>query len=215
MATLTKEQSKTQAGEQRQTKDVYARVTDRIIADLEKGIRPWMKPWQAEHAAGKITRPLRHNGTPYRGMNILLLWGDAMEKGYTAPIWMTFKQALELKACIRKGEHGSLVVFANTVTKSEKNDAGEDVEFDIPFMKGYTVFNCEQIEGLPQHYYAQPENPLPTSERIDAADRFLAATGCDPARREHGFLRAGERRNPDAALRGVQGQGKLLRDGAA
>jgi len=176
MATLTKEQSKTQDGEQRLTKDVYARVTDRIIADLEKGIRPWMKPWRAEHAAGKITRPLRHNGTPYRGINILLLWGEAMAKGYTTPIWMTFKQALELDAHVRKGEHGSLVVFANTVTRTERDENGDDVERDIPFMKGYTVFNCEQIEGLPQHYYARPENPLPVSERIDDADRFVAGT---------------------------------------
>jgi antirestriction protein ArdC len=155
--------SKTRDGEQRLTKDVYARVTDRIIADLEKGIRPWLKPWHAEHAAGKITRPLRHNGTPYRGIKILLLWGEAMAKGYTTPIWMTFKQALEVDAHVRKGEHGSLFVFANTVTRTERDENGDDV----PFMKGYTVFNCEQIEGLPQHYYARPENPLPASERIE------------------------------------------------
>ncbi len=177
MATLTKERSKTQDGEARLTKDVYARVTDRIIADIEKGIRPWMKPWHAEHAAGKINRPLRHNGTPYRGVNILLLWTEATAKGYVSPIWMTFRQALELDAHVRKGEHGSLVVFANTVTRTEQNDAGEDVERDIPFMKGYTVFNVEQIEGLPEIYYAKPTNPLPAAERIDAADRFLTATG--------------------------------------
>jgi len=54
-------------------KDVYSRVTNRIIADLEKGVRPWMKPWSAENAAGKITRPLRHNGQAYSGINILML----------------------------------------------------------------------------------------------------------------------------------------------
>ena len=132
-------------------KDVYTRVTERIISDLEQGIRTWMKPWSVEHTAGRITKPLRHNGTPYRGMNILLLWGEAMAKGYTAPIWMTFKQALELDAHVRKGEHGSLVVYANSITKTETNDKGEDTEREIPFMKGYTVFNIEQIEGLPAH----------------------------------------------------------------
>ena len=176
MATLTKEQSKTQDGEQRLTRDVYARVTDRIIADLEKGTRPWMKPWHAEHTAGKINRPLRHNGTPYRGINIVLLWGEAMAKGYSAPIWMTFKQALELDAHVRKGEHGSLVVFANTLTRTERDENGEDVEREIPFMRGYTVFNVEQIENLPQHYYARPENPLPVSERVENAERFVTAT---------------------------------------
>lgn len=158
-------------------KDVYTRVTERVIADLESGIRTWMKPWSAEHTAGKISRPLRHNGTPYRGMNVLLLWGEAVAKGYAAPIWMTFKQALELDAHVRKGEHGSLVVYANSITKTEAGDNGEDVEREIPFMKGYTVFNVEQIEGLPAHYYAKHENPLPLSERIEGADRFMTATG--------------------------------------
>lgn len=178
MATLTKTRTKAAAtAEEPVRKDVYTRVTERIISDLEQGIRPWMKPWAAEHAAGRITRPLRHNGTPYRGMNILLLWGEAMAKGYISPIWMTFKQALELDACVRKGEHGSLVVYANSITKTETDDAGQDVEREIPFMKGYTVFNVEQIDGLPAHYYAKPENPLPESERITAADRFMTATG--------------------------------------
>jgi antirestriction protein ArdC len=122
-------------------KDVYTRVTERIIADLEKGVRPWMKPWQAAHPAGSITRPLRHNGIPYRGMNVLLLWSEAMEKGYAAPLWMTYKQAQELGANVRKGEKGSLVVYANSISKTETNDKGEDVEREIPFMKGYTVFN--------------------------------------------------------------------------
>lgn len=158
-------------------KDVYARVTDRIISDLEKGVRTWLKPWNAGHTAGKITRPLRHNGIPYQGMNILLLWGEALEKGYSAPIWITFKQAQELGGYVRKGEHGSLVVYANKVTRTETDDKGEEVERQIPFMKGYTVFNAEQIEGLPAHYYGKPENPLPLAERLDHAERFIANTG--------------------------------------
>ena len=48
--------------------DVYTRVTDKILADLEQGVRPWMKPWDAEHTAGRITKPLRHNGQPYNGI---------------------------------------------------------------------------------------------------------------------------------------------------
>jgi antirestriction protein ArdC len=160
-------------------KDVYTRVTERIISDLEQGVRTWLKPWSAEHAAGRISRPLRHNGTPYRGMNILLLWGEAVAKGYAAPIWMTYKQAQEIGGQVRKGEHGSLVVYANSITRTETNDKGEDVEREIPFMKGYTVFNVEQVDGLPAHYYAQPENPLPLSERIESADRFMTATGAE------------------------------------
>lgn len=129
--------------------DVYERVTNAIVAELEKGVRPWFKPWNAEHAAGRITRPLRANGLPYRGINVLMLWGAACEHGYAAPIWMTFKQAQELGGHVRKGEKGNLVVYANKITKTETDENGQESERDIPFMKGYTVFNVEQVEGLP------------------------------------------------------------------
>ncbi len=75
--------------------DVYQRITDQIVCELEKGVRPWTKPWNAEHAAGRITRPLRGNGIPYQGINVLMLLSATMDKGYAAPVWMTFKQASE------------------------------------------------------------------------------------------------------------------------
>src|SRR6202451_3037518 len=90
--------------------DVYERITNQIVAALEKGVRPWFKPWSAEHAAGRITRPLRSSGIPYRGINVLMLWSEAMTKGFAAPIWMTFKQSLEMNAHVKKREKGSLVV---------------------------------------------------------------------------------------------------------
>jgi len=70
--------------------DLYERVTAQIVASLEQGVRPWLKPWNAEHAAGRITRPLRGNGVPYQGINVLMLWGASVERGYAAHIWMTF-----------------------------------------------------------------------------------------------------------------------------
>ena len=157
--------------------DVYSRVTNRIIADLERGVRSWLRPWNASNTEGRITRPLRHNGTPYRGVNVLLLWGEAMDKGYASSIWMTYKQAVELNAQVRKGEHGALVVYADRVTRIEAGDQGEDVEREIPFMKGYTVFNVEQIEGLPDHYTVKPELKGEPLQLIEAAERFFAATG--------------------------------------
>jgi antirestriction protein ArdC len=157
--------------------DVYSRVTDRIIADLEQGVRPWLKPWNAGNAAARTTRPLRHNGTPYRGINVLLLWGEAMAMGYVSAIWMTYKQANELGAHVRKGEEGSMVVYADHFTKTDTNDQGEEIEQDIPFMKAYTVFNVEQIEALPGHYYTTPESKGEPLQLIESAERFFAATG--------------------------------------
>ncbi len=108
-------------------KDVYSRITDQIVADLEKGVRPWVKPWNAEHAAGRITRPLRHNGQPYPGSTFFRSGCRPRCKNFAAPIWMTFRQALELDAHVRKGEKGSLVVYANSITRTEHDEkSGED-----------------------------------------------------------------------------------------
>jgi hypothetical protein len=127
--------------------DLYTRITNRIIAELEAGTRPWLKPWNAEHAAGRITRPLRHNGIAYRGINVITLWMTATARGYACPIWLTYKQAQELGAQVRKGEHGELVVYANRITRTETGEKGEETEREIPFLKGYTVFNAEQIDN--------------------------------------------------------------------
>jgi antirestriction protein ArdC len=170
-----------------QRTDLYTRITSRIITDLEQGVRPWFKPWNAEHAAGRITRPLRHNGTAYRGINVLSLWGEAMERGYACPIWMTYKQAQELGAQVRKGERGTLVVYADHIRRTDTNEQGHDVEREIPFLKGYSVFNCEQIDGLPAHYTTPAAVTLDPVQRIASAESFFANTG---ASIRHGDARA-------------------------
>lgn len=158
--------------------DIYARITDRIVADLEKGVRPWMRPWHSNNAIGRVTRPLRHNGLPYSGMNVLLLWSEATARGFANPMWMTFKQALELGGGVRKGETGSMVVFASRFTKTETDADGEEFDREVPFLKAYSVFNVAQIDGLPDHYYKQKAEPaLEPIARIEHADRFFANTG--------------------------------------
>jgi len=168
--------------------DVYQKITDRIVAELERGVRPWMKPWNAGNSEGRIMRPLRANGIPYQGINVLMLWSEGVEKGFASPIWMTFKQTLDLKGNVRKGEHGSLVVYADKITRTETDrETGEDTEREIPFMKGYTVFNTEQIDRLPAHFYPQPAPRAETVTRIERAEAFFDATG---AKVVHGGSRA-------------------------
>lgn len=159
--------------------DIYTRITGQIVASLEQGVRPWMKPWSGENTAGRITRPLRHNGTPYSGINILMLWSASLEHGFSSPSWMTFKQAQDLNAHVRKGEKGSLVVYANTFTRTEADAEGQEIEREIPFLKGYTVFNVEQVEGLPEHFYVKPEPKFTAVQRVDHAESFFAATRAD------------------------------------
>ena len=79
------------------------------------------------------------------------------------------------------GEHGSLVVYADKIIRTETDTAtGEESEYAIPFLKGYTVFDVEQIDGLPEHYYAKPAPRVDTIERIDRAERFFATTSDPP-----------------------------------
>ncbi len=181
---------KTTKGAQAMTEklDVYSRVTDKIIADIERGNLTWLQPWQAGgHKAGPVTRPLRAGGIPYRGVNVLMLWAAAIEKGYSCPLWLTYKQAAELGGQVRKGEKGSLVVYANTFTKTGTDEQGAEVETEIPFMKGYTVFNAEQIDGLPAHFYATVPPLNNDIARLEVAERFFAST---KATIQHGGNRA-------------------------
>jgi len=158
--------------------DVYSRITDRIIADLEQGVRPWLKPWSIGQTA--VTRPLRHNGEPYSGINVVLLWSEAIARGFRSPTWMTFRQALVLGGHVRKGETGTTVVYASRLSKTETDDSGAEVEREIALLKAYTVFCVDQIDGLPASFYANSQ-PEPTADsragRIERADAFVTATG--------------------------------------
>jgi len=159
--------------------DIYRRVTVQIVAELETGVRPWIQPWNAAHTAGQVSRPLRFNAVPYRGINVVLLWMSALRQHFASPLWMTYRQAAELGGQVRRDETGSPVVYADTFKRCEADDDGEEQEVAVPFLKSYTVFNSEQIDGLPPRYYARATQPPNIEERIEKADRFFARTGAD------------------------------------
>lgn len=166
--------------EQNQKGDVYSRITDKIIADLERGNLTWRKPWDANHLSDRINRPLRWNNQPYSGVNIIMLWSEATDKDYSSPYWMTFQQATELGGHVRKGEKAAPVVYANKLTKEETNDQGETEQKRIPFLKQYWVFNANQIEGLPELYTRKPEPKEANPEgRKSELERFFAQTKAD------------------------------------
>jgi antirestriction protein ArdC len=130
--------------------DVYQTTTDQIIAALEAGAKPWTNSWKGSPADGL---PLRHNGEPYQGINVLVLWCAASANGYASPHWMTFKQAKDLGAAVRKGEKGTVVMYYGSASKDD-TETGEAKRFG--FAKSFRVFNAEQIEGLADHYTAPP-----------------------------------------------------------
>lgn len=159
--------------------DVYEEVTNQIVALLEAGTRPWSPRW----ASGASSLPLRHEGTAYRGINILLLWSAAMAHGYTNPHWMTYRQAHELGGQVRKGEKGNLVVHAGTFTPKD-GETGEPItnsegeETSRAYLKKYVVFNVEQIEGLDMSRFPAPQIEVKNRDQRDS--ELDAAFSCYP-----------------------------------
>ena len=139
------------------------RITQEIIARLESGTKPWIKPWRGV----PVSRPLRACGIPYRGMNVFWLWMVADMCGYASPFWMTYNQANELGAQVRKGEKSTIAIFYKSYTKEvEAPDTGEKTDESRRVLKAYPVFNADQVEGLPERFH-----PAATLEVVEPEGR--------------------------------------------
>jgi antirestriction protein ArdC len=154
-------------------RNLYSEVTSRILADLEAGAAPWVKPWRALGHAGQPRNGATNR--PYSGVNVVLIWQACQANIWTDYRFVTFKQALELGGNVKKGEKGTKIYFVSTIERTEEGEAGEDGKIRrIPFLKEYTVFNVAQCEGLRLDAIAAPATE---AERDTLADEFLAATG--------------------------------------
>lgn len=152
--------------------DPREEISNKIIAAIKAGTPPWRKPWTGSESGAAF--PLRSTGEAYRGINILMLWLAAEERGYSSAHWFTFKQAKDLGANVRKGEKSNTVVKYGTIER--ENAQGEDVK--IPYMRAYRVFNADQIDGLPEQFYIKPEPPRDLGTKADPAlDAFFASFG--------------------------------------
>ena len=156
--------------------DIYEKVTQTVVRLLERGVKPWTQPWAAGSGAAL---PLRHNGQGYRGINVLILWGQAQEGGYAAPYWMTYRQALALGGQVRKGEHSTQVVYYGKALKDAEPGEGADGKKQFRFIRSFNVFNAEQIDGLPQRFHPEHPASTPVAERIPELDAFVRKTGAD------------------------------------
>lgn len=160
--------------------DPHARITGKIVEQLEQSVRPWIKPWSADYLDGRVTRPLRATGEAYRGINTVLLWMEASASSYVCPTWLTYRQAQAMGGQVRRGEHGTQVVYYGEATgKPEGHGQGEEAA-SFRFLKTYTVFNVGQVDGLPDRMTlagALASPPLTAPERIQRAESFLEATG--------------------------------------
>lgn len=169
------------------TRDIYQEVTDRIVAALDAGRIPWVRPWDTRGGLPRNGATERH----YNGINVLLLWLTALERGYTSPEWYTFNQACaavglskdergrwiyEAGKGVRKGERGTCVTFWRVITVTDDPETaadGEPAEKEVPLLRGYTVFNREQIDGLPD--VVSPDE-RDNYERLFHVDQFIKRT---------------------------------------
>jgi antirestriction protein ArdC len=148
--------------------NIYQIVTDRIIASFEKGVIPWEKPWKSPKYVGGVFPRNFLTGKPYRGVNVMLLWGT----DYSSPFWLTFKQAQELGGSVRKGERSERIVFCKQLPRREEDATAEKngESRRPPFvLTSYSVFNVEQCDGLQIPEIDQPvRNRVETDEACEA-----------------------------------------------
>jgi len=158
------------------TAGLYESVTKRICAQLEQGVKPWERPWKVNGAQGVAMVPTNAaTGYHYSGMNILLLWDTALERGYPTHGWMTYRQATTLGANVRKGEKAATVIYTKFKPVEAEGDEAKPARM-IPLLKAYSVFNLAQLENLPVIFSCKEEG-LPDEERMDALKRLADTSG--------------------------------------
>jgi antirestriction protein ArdC len=161
---------------------LYSEITDKIIAELEAGRVPWVQPWGTAAAKASLAMP-KNAATQrrYSGVNVLILWGAVVERGFAGQSWLTFRQALSLGANVRQGEHGTTVVYADRFIPDDERKRAEldgDEPGAIPFLKRFTVFNTDQCENLPDGLITAPP-PVSEGLILPQAEALIAATGAD------------------------------------
>jgi antirestriction protein ArdC len=152
--------------------DKYATVTAKIIAQLEAGVAPWVRPWSITGASSLPCNAVTRKA--YRGSNILQLWMQQASENYPTAEWLSFKQAIDLGGSVRKGEKGTPVFFFSMLEKDD--DRTESGKVKIPLLRSFTVFNVAQCDNLSK--LTRPIVAVTThNERLADAEAFIAATG--------------------------------------
>ena len=152
--------------------DNYQLITDKIVDLFEKvDVGDWHRPWATAGGAPRNG----HTGNAYHGVNVLMLWGEALASGYSTNEWYTYRQAQEEGGQVRKGESGSKICFFKIIERDVEDDAGNDKTETYPVLRVWTVFNRDQIDGLEP--LDVPEHQLTAEQRIGQAEAFVSNTG--------------------------------------
>lgn len=125
--------------------DIQQIVTNKLIALIESGeLPPWQRPWNISQD-GMMPYNVSTSAN-YNGINILILWCEALERGFSSNGWVTYKQAQALGGQVKKGETSTRCVFFKPI--EIESDYGDDESKIIPCRRTFSVFNLEQVDGL-------------------------------------------------------------------
>jgi antirestriction protein ArdC len=174
--------STSHAGASGERTNFYDDITSKIIAELQEGRVPWVRPWGAPTTKAQLAMPNNASTSrTYSGINVLILWGAVIQHGFSGQSWLTFRQTLALGGHVRKGERGTTVVYADRFVpndaKQRAAESGGEARA-IPFLKRFTVFNTDQCDGLPEEIatVAPPPPPGTIEPRVEA---LIKATGIE------------------------------------
>ena len=172
--------------------DIYERVTEIVIKRLEEGGAPWQSSSIATVGFPRnyLTKQF------YRGVNVFLL-ASASD---TSPWFLTYKQAQQMGGQVRKGEKGHLIVKYGTFEKEDQDPQTGDTEtVKRGYLRGYTVFNSSQIDGIDFPEIKHPE--YKPSERTALAQQIIEGMPKAPKLEEG--LHANPHYRPKADLVGM------------
>lgn len=149
--------------------DLYRTVTDKIVAAIEAGAGEFVMPWHVSAATGRPINAFTGHG--YRGVNVVALWAEAVMSGYGTGWWASYRQWERLGAQVRRGEHGTVIVFYNRVDTAPTDDPGESDQYRL-VARAFRVFNLDQVNGW------QPPGAAPVSmvETLAEVEAFVSAT---------------------------------------
>ena len=150
--------------------DVHRTITEKVVEAIERGAGEFVMPW---HRSGPdIGRPINAwTGQRYRGVNVVALWAAAMFSGYRTGHWATFRQWQRLDASVRKGEHGTIIVFYKHL-EGERATEGDEGEGTRLVARASRVFSADQVTG----WRAPPPMAVAVVERLPEVEAVVAGT---------------------------------------
>lgn len=156
---------------------VREQLVQEFLSALKEDTIPWEQGW-----ASTGTPQNAVSAAPYHGLNAVILSVEAHKRGYEDARWCTYKQAKNQGWQVLRGEKGCQIEFWSMYdTKNKVKLKPQDVnclretlspeefmERVKPVSSYYTVFNAQQMQGIPK---VAVVNDISSMEEADLLQR--------------------------------------------